>query len=162
MKKSLYEISKEALSIALALENGELTEELESQLVINQNELQTKSINYGFVIKESDHNIDAIDKEIKRLQLLKKSEQNKKNRLLTAVSDAMKLYSIDKIETPVMKLSFRSSKTVEVISMSQIPNEYKVNKTTTSADKKKIKEAIENGETVEGAVLNKNQTLQIK
>ena len=46
--------------------------------------------------------------------------------------------------------------------MSQIPNEYKVNKTTTSADKKKIKEAIENGETVEGAVLNKNQTLQIK
>lgn len=162
MRKSLYEISKEALVIASALEDGELTEDLENQLVINQNELQNKSINYGFVIKESEHNINAIDEEIKRLQSLRKVEENKKKRLLTAVSDAMKLYSIDKIETPVMKLFFRSSKTVEVISMGQLPNEYKVDKTTTSADKKKIKEAIENGETVEGAIINKNQNLQIK
>lgn len=162
MKKSLYEISEEAIELASALEEGELTDELEERLIINQNELQTKAVNYGFVIKDSKHTISAIDDEIKRLQGLKKVEENKQDRLIQAISDAMNLYGFEKVETPVIKLSFRSSESVEVISMDQLPSKYKTTKTTTSPDKKSIKDAIKEGEEVPGAVLNKNSNLQIK
>lgn len=160
--KLLYEISNEALEIASALEEGELTEDLEQRLTINQEELQKKGINYGFVIKDSEFTISAIDEEIERLQGLKKTEQNKQERLKAAISDAMNLYGIEKIESPVMKLSFRSSESVEVISFEQLPNDYKVSKTSVTADKKAIKEAIKEGKEVAGAVINKNKNLQIK
>ena len=162
MKKSLYEISTEALEIASLLENEELTEELESRLVINQNELQNKAVNYAFVIKDSDHTINAIDDEIKRLQAMKKVEQNKQDRLKQAVSDAMNMYGIDKIETPVIKLNFRTSESVEVINFDQLSGEYKTSKTTVFADKVSIKKAIKDGKTVEGALIITNQNLQIK
>jgi hypothetical protein len=162
MIKSLYEISTEALEIANALEEGELTEELENRLIINQSELQTKAVNYAFVIKDSKFTISAIDEEIKRLHTIKEMEENKQKRLIQAISDAMNLYGLEKVETPVMTLSFRASESIEIINMDQLSNDYKVTKTSTSADKKAIKDAIKEGKDVDGAILNKNRNLQIK
>lgn len=162
MKKSLYEISEEAIELANALEEDELTEELEQRLIINQSELQTKAVNYGFVIKDSKFKISAIDEEIKRLQGLKKSEQNKQNRLIDAISNAMNLYEFEKIETPVIKLSFRSSESIEVVNMEQLPNKYKVSKTTISPNKELIKYDLKEGNDVPGALINKNNNLVIK
>lgn len=162
MKKSIYEISQEALEISEALENGELTDELEQRLVINQHELQTKSINYGFVIKDSEANVKAIEEEIKRLQALKKVEENKQERLKEALKSALNIYGFEKVESPVMKIGFRKSESIEVVSMEQLPDKFKRHKTTIDADKTAIKEAIKLGETVEGAVLKVNQNIQIR
>jgi hypothetical protein len=51
MNKSLFNISKEAIELASLLEEGEYTPEIEQALAINQNELQEKAINYGYVVK---------------------------------------------------------------------------------------------------------------
>jgi hypothetical protein len=67
MKKSLYNITKEALELASALEEGELTPELETALAINQNELQEKAINYGYAIKSLEEDVTTITEEIRRL-----------------------------------------------------------------------------------------------
>ena len=65
MKKSLYNIEKEYLDIANQLEDGELSEELEQALTINQAELQGKAVAYAYVIKESDDTVSAIDAELR-------------------------------------------------------------------------------------------------
>jgi hypothetical protein len=160
--KSLYHISKEALDLAEMLEVGELTPELEQRLTINQNELQEKAINYGYVIKDADGNITAIDNEIERLNALKKSEERKRNILKERISSAMQFYGIEKVETSTLKLSFRRSESVEIVSVEQLPDDYMIKKVTVSPDKSKIKEDIKKGKEVPGAVINENLNLQIK
>jgi hypothetical protein len=161
MKKSLYKISVEALDLASALEEGELTPELEQALVLNKDELQTKAMDYAYVIKDSEYTVNAINDEIKRLQHMKHMEESKQNRLKDTLAGAMHIYGFDKIDGMV-KLSFRSSESVEIISQSQIPDEFKKIKTEIVVDKMALKEALKRGEMVEGAILKKNQNLQVK
>jgi hypothetical protein len=158
--KSMYLISVEAQSIASMLEDGEFTSELENALVINQNELQEKAVNYGYVIKESENSISLIDAEIKRLQDLKKVQSNKIDRLKETVLNAMNIYGIEKINSPFLNISIRKSESVEVTE--GLPMEYMIEKTTYAPDKTRIKNAIKSGENIIGAIIKENQNLQIK
>jgi len=47
---NLYQITQEAQYLAALLETEELTPELEAELLINQEQLQSKGINYAKVI----------------------------------------------------------------------------------------------------------------
>jgi hypothetical protein len=160
--KSLYHISKEALDLAELLEVEELTPELEERLAINQNELQEKSVNFGFVIKDAENSILVIDEEIKRLQAIKKTQQKKCDILKGKISDALQFYGIEKVETPTIKMSFRRSESVEIVSLEQLQGEYLVEKVSVTADKKAIKQAIKEGKEVDGAIIKENFNLQIK
>jgi len=164
MKKSLYKIEKEYLEIANQLEDGELSPELEMALAINESELQGKAVAYAYVIKESDDTVNAIDAEIKRLQGLKKTEQNKSKRLKETISNAMELYGIQEIKTETLKLNFRRSEGVictdSEVSIDKdlctvVPETIKPN---LSAIKKAIKEGVE----VEGFEIEERYSLQIK
>ena len=72
----------------------------------------------------------------------------------------MNLYSIEKVESPALKLSFRKSESVEI--SENLDQRFMIEKITLQPDKVAIKEAIKKGEQVEGAVLVINQNLQIK
>lgn len=80
---NIFEISKELESVFDELEEngGELTEELEEKLSISQDEFRSKVNAYLSIIKHIESNIDCCDKEIKRLQSVKKSKQNTIDRL---------------------------------------------------------------------------------
>ena len=159
---NLYELTAEAKMIASLLETEELTPELEGMLVINQNELTQKSIDYVKVIRNKEADSNAIEAEIKRLKAMKDANDRVIDRMKLAVKDAMMTSGIDKIESSLFKLSLRRSEAVEVISIDQLPESLTVVKKTVSADKVKIKEQIKNGIPVEGAVLVENFSLQIK
>ena len=159
---NLYELTAEAKMIASLLETEELTPELEGMLVINQNELTQKSIDYVKVIRNKEADSNAIEAEIKRLKAMKDANDRVIDRMKLAVKDAMMTSGIDKIESSLFKLSLRRSEAVEVISIDQLPESLIVVKKTVSADKVKIKEQIKNGIPVEGAVLVENFSLQIK
>lgn len=160
---TLFKITEQARELSQALIEGELTPEMESALIINQNELQEKSINYAYAIRSIEYDLEAIDSEIKRLQALKTSRTNAIERMKSAVLDAMDIYGIDKIETPTMKLSVRlNNPSVELVNEYQIPDIFKKEKVTVSIDKTAIKEAIESGLEVQGAVLNRKKRLEIK
>ena len=148
--------------IASLLETEELTPELESMLIINQQELSEKSINYAKVIRNKEADSDAIENEIKRLKAIKEANDRVIDRMKEAVRNAMLSAGIDKIESSLFKLSLRRSESVEVISIDQLPESLTVVKKTVSADKLKIKEQIKNGVHVEGAVLVENFNLTIK
>ena len=166
MKKSLYNIETEYLEITNQLEDGELSEELETALAINEKELQGKAIAYAYVIKDSEDTVTAIDAEIKRLQGLKKTEQNKVTRLKQNIHIAMELYGINEIKTETIKLNFRRSegvvsnsdtitKPIDDEFCTYIPEQWKPNLTA-------IKKAIKEGREVEGYDLEERFNLQIK
>lgn len=161
--KSLFNITAEAQQLASALIDGELSEELENALVINQNELQEKAINYGYAIKSIESDIETIDAEIERLRALKISRTNAIERMKSAVLDAFTIYGIEKVTSPTLNLSVRlNPESVEVINEYQIPEIYRKEKVTVSIDKTAIKEAIKSGLEVPGAVLDRKKRLEIK
>lgn len=159
---NLYTLSTQAKEIALLLEEGEFTPELEQALTITQEQLQEKAINYTYVIKNFEADSQAIDNEIKRLKAMKEAKDNAIDRMKEAVRNAMLASGIDKIESSLFKLSLRRSEAVEVINLEQLPDYCKEVKTTVTAHKLNIKQAIKAGQNIEGAVIRENYNLQIK
>jgi len=159
---NLYEITREAMELASLLETEELTPELEQALVINQDKLQAKANNYAKVIVNIQSDADAIDAEIKRLKAMKESKERAITRLKEAVKNAMLVSNIEKIESPLFKLSIRKSEAVEVDMLEGLPSEFVNIKNVMTPDKLAIKEAIKRGEFVLGARLVDNFNLQIK
>lgn len=159
---NLYEITREAMELASLLETEELTPELEQALVINQDQLQAKANNYAKVIVNIQSDADAIDNEIKRLKAMKESKERVIDRLKSAVKNAMLVSNIEKIESPLFKLSIRKSEAVEVDMLEGLPSEFVNIKNVVTPDKIAIKDAIKRGEFVLGARLVDNFNLQIK
>ena len=159
---NLYEITQEAQYLAALLETEELTPELEAELLINQEQLQIKGINYAKVISNYQSESDAIDAEIKRLKTMKESRDNKVTWLTESLKKAMLVSGIEKIESPLFKISLRRSEAVEVEIPEALPVDWQVKKITITADKVAIKKAIKEGYSITGARLVENFNLSIK
>ena len=164
MKVALYQIEQEYLNIVQSIidAGGEITEEQETALSISKEQLQNKGVCYGFIVKELEGNIDLIDLEIKRLNALKKPLINSIDRLKNNLSQAMQMFEVTELKTPLLKINFRKSESVEIEDLNLLDSNYIKVVTTKTADKIAIKDAIKSGENVQGAVLVTNQNLQIK
>lgn len=167
---SIYNISSDLKKIyedldngnGIDLETGEIKPEIMQQLSISRNELETKAVDYGYVIKAFDDEIDIIDREIERLEERKAYVKKNKERMKTIVGSAMEEFGINKIKSETLQLSFRKSESVEVFDESLVDDKFKKIKTEISLDKTAIKNAIKNGEDVQGAKIVEKNNLQIK
>lgn len=164
MKVALYQIEQEYLNIVQSIidAGGEITEEQETALSISKEQLQNKGVCYGFIVKELEGNIDLIDLEIKRLNALKKPLVNSIDRLKNNLSQAMQMFEVTELKTPLLKINFRKSESVEIADIDLLDANFVKTTITKAADKIAIKDAIKQGENVQGAVLVTNQNLQIK
>ena len=163
MEKSLYVIKEEYLDLISQIEQaeGELTSELESALTINKAELEVKSIAYVEFIKQRESFNARIDEEVKRLQAIKKANDNLVLRLKNNLLNAVNMFG--NFEAGFLKLSTRKSKSVEVnIDTNDLPKEFKSIKVTEAPDKTAIKKAIESGQEIEGCRIVENINLAIK
>ena len=164
MKVALYQIEQEYLNIVQSIidAGGEITEEQETALSISKEQLQNKGVCYGFIVKELEGNIDLIDLEIKRLNALKKPLVNSIDRLKNNLSQAMQMFEVTELKTPLLKINFRKSESVEVTDIDLLDADFVKTTITKAADKIAIKEAIKAEIPVRGAVLLTNYNLQIK
>jgi uncharacterized coiled-coil DUF342 family protein len=159
---NLYQITQEAQYLAALLETEELTPELEQELIINQEQLQTKGINYAKVIANYQSESDQIEAEIKRLKGMKESRDKRITWLTESLKKAMIVSGIEKIDSPLFKISIRRSEAVEVDVVEALPAEFTNVKTVVTADKVSIKEAIKKGVSIFGARIIENFNLSIK
>lgn len=159
---TLYNIQNEQKAIMAEIEmnGGDLSPEILERIQFVEERFDEKAANYGLVIKTYEDNSEIIAKEIKRLQEFKKREDNKVELLKQRIKDAMIQFGLEKVETPMMKISFRKSTAVEILDENAIEARFSTFKT--SPDKVAIKKALEAGEQVLGAVLVENQNIQIK
>ncbi|MEO9497675.1 MAG: siphovirus Gp157 family protein [Vibrio splendidus] len=105
---------------------------------------------------ESD--IDAIDAEIKRLQLRKKSLKSRSDSLRDYLKYNMQRSGISKIECSLFTITLKKGRSVvSIADESLIPDDYVNVKTTVSPDKVAILKALKEGEEIEGAELSEGQ-----
>lgn len=162
---SLYEINQSYANLFDRFEEGEVTpEELQETGNMLAIELQNKSRNIIGYEKSIELAISTYKDEEKRLAERRKVLENKLDRYKEYVKKNMEQMGLQKIETPLGVLSIcKTPASVEIIDESMIPNEYKIQKIVESVDKKAIKEAIQNGENIQGVKLVEDKTsLRIK
>lgn len=161
--KSLYEINSTQVALINQIEalDGEITDEVNDLLVINQKDLTVKSIAYLEVIRSKKSMNKLIDAEIKRLTAAKKANENRiiqlKDNLLSAVN------MFGEFKVGFQKFSKRISERVKVEDedVNNLPSIYKVIKVTTTADKVALKKAIKRGEKIDGASIVEVSNLKI-
>lgn len=167
---NIYEISTQIRNIYEELqdgtgvdeETGEVKPEIIEALMISKNDLQSKAIDYGYVVKSFGDEIDIYDREIKRLTARKKQLQNIQDRVSNILRDAMVEFNMPKIEGKTIKVSLRKSDSVEILDLNALDEKFKRTKITIEPDKVAIKKSIKNGEIVNGAVIVEKQNIQIK
>lgn len=159
--ETLYNITENynELLKKIELAEGEISEEINQELEINEKQLQSKSIAYLSVIKNKESLTMQIDEEIKRLQALKKHHTSISNNLKNRLLNAVNLFGA--FEVGFTKFSTRKSKAVIVEDVNSLPKDFKVIKVTEQADKKAIKQALESGEIIEGCTIQENKNLKI-
>lgn len=160
--KSLFKITEEFIELnnKLIESEGVIDEETDKLLYINKEELEIKSFNYVYVIKQNEAIIEKAKQEIERLSRIKKSLENANSRLENSIETAMNIYEINEIKTDLTKINFRKSESVEIEDDTLIPNEYII--WDKKIEKNKIKKAIKDGIEVPGIKIITNKNLQIK
>jgi len=161
MENSLFSITNEQKLLMLEIESleGEITPEIEERLAITESQLQQKSIAYLEVIRQKEAYNSLIDAEIKRLQGLKKQTTNVIDRLEENLLNAVKTFGVYTVGT--QKFGTRKSSQIIVEDVNSLPDKYKVIKVTESADKMLLKDALKNGEKIDGVYIQDNLNLKI-
>lgn len=171
-KQTLWQLTEQGSKLEEMIENsinwstGEVDENYD-KLTDLKDEINALVVSKGkdliYVLRKQDNYAEAIDEEIKRLQALKKSYAKKKENLSNYIKMCMIANNIKAIETPVGKLSVvNNAESVEIYDESLIDKKFIKTKVEETISKTDIKNAIKNGEEVQGARLVRNTRLAIK
>jgi hypothetical protein len=162
MINTLYQIENDYQSLMNEIEEaeGELTQEQNEALIINESQLKQKTVSYLEVIRSKEAFNLNIDNEIKRLQAIKKRNNTLIDRLNSSLLDAVKLFG--DITCGTLTFTTRKSESIIIDNEELISNDYKNQKITITVDKVAIKKAIKEGKEVTGASLSENLNLKIK
>lgn len=171
-KQTLWQLTEQGSKLEEMIENsinwetGEVDENYD-KLTDLKDEINALVVSKGrdliYVLKKQDNYVEAIDEEIKRLQALKKSYTKKKENLSNYIKMCMIANNIKAIETPIGKLSVvNNAESVEIYDESLIDKKFIKTKIEETISKTDIKNAIKNGEEVQGARLVRNTRLAIK
>jgi len=156
---NLYELTENQIKLKSLIEDEtELQEYLDG---INM-QLEDKSKDLFFVMKNYESFNDSIDNEIKRLQDLKKTYNGNIDRLKNYIEFNMKRGDIEKIETDLVTFALRKTPDKLIIDdETLIPEEYINIKEVKSVDKMAIKRTLKDKK-VEGVHLESDKKLTIK
>lgn len=171
-KQTLWQLTEQGSKLEEMIENsinwetGEVDENYD-KLTDLKDEINAMVVSKGkdliYVLRKQDNYAEAIDEEIKRLQALKKSYAKKKENLSNYIKMCMIANNIKAIETPIGKLSVvNNAESVEIYDESLIDKKFIKTKIEETISKTDIKNAIKNGEEVQGARLVRNTRLAIK
>lgn len=163
---SLYEIDRDIKAFidglfAIADENGEVDIDMDILEDLKE-QRQTKLENIALYIKNLASEASAIKEEEKSLAERRKRLESKCERLKGILVRSMMENNEKELSSARYCAKIRNSKATEVYDESIIPSDYLIEKTTYAPDKKAIKEAIESGKEVAGAMIITNHNLQIE
>lgn len=159
--KNIYELTKVYQEVQALAEAGE---DVTDTLLSLEGDIEVKAENTNKVIKMFTYNNAAIDEEIKRLQEIKKHNENAVERLKTGIENMMIALGKREIKTPLFQAKFvknppavviTDEKAVDARYLTIIPQTTKVNKNA-------IKDDLKNGIELPYAHLEQKERLQLK
>ena len=158
--KNLFNIDAELFQVYNEIENngGEMTPELESALEISEAERLTKGEGYVYVIKQLKSQTELLKAEAKRLLEIAKQYENSADKLADRLLESVITHG--QIKTAFVTISSRKSKSVSITDESLLGAEFL--RIKTEPNKTAIKEALEGGQEVQGALIVENYSLNIR
>lgn len=170
MALNLYKISQRQQDIERLLEENEglLTPEIEDLFAKNEQDFVDSAEGSIALMLKLEHDIDNVDKELKRIQNIKKVKENALRNFKESFLNILKRFrnadknGVWRYETDTYRVSTRKSESVEIIDADKIPLEFCEQKSQITILKSKIAEKLKAGEEIEGVLLKTNHTLHIK
>lgn len=159
---SLIKIHQDYLQILAAIEDneGELTEQLEVDLVKNLIESQEKVSGYCLVLDKYSNEIAFMKDQIKKAKEYIDRLEKQQSKLEKIALEVIKSKGTKLDGTGGRYLSTRKSTQLNIIDESEIPSLYQ--KFEITYDKAAIKDALKKGEVIQGCELKENINLNWK
>ena len=158
---NMYVLTKAYEEVQSLAENGE---DVTDTLLSLEGDIEVKAENTHKVIKMFAYNNTAIDEEIKRLQEIKKHNENAVERLKTGIENMMIALQKSELKTPLFsakwvknppKVVITDEKNVHAKYLTYIP-------ATTTVNKNALKEDLKNGIELPFAHLEQGRRLDLK
>ena len=163
---TLYEITNDYLQLMTMLEDPELDPQTLSDTMEGiEGELEDKAESYGKIAKNIEGDIVALKAEKERLTKKIQTKENNLKRLKETLQFSMEATGKNKIKTPLFSFSIRKNAPAVVMDEPYIENvpERFLKYSDPTINRTAIKEAIQNGEDLEGiAHLEQSTSLTIK
>lgn len=161
--KRLHDLDKAREAIIEAFtdqETGDLIDKEAMCKYLDENDAEyEKNVeSVAIEIKDCDDFIERIDKELKRLTSMKRTETNRVKSLKGGLADCLKG---KKFKTETFTISYRKSEAVEVAEGASVPDEFLVEQAP-KIDKVGLKKAIKGGAVIDGVSLIERQNIQVK
>ena len=124
--------------------------------------IEDKAENYAKLIKNIEADIPGIDSEIKRLQQMKSTAQNKVKRLKENLQGSMEVVGKEKFKSGNFSFNIQNNpSSAQIPDESLIPKKYFV-KQEPKLDRKAVLAALKEGTKVRGAELYQGRSLRIR
>ena len=163
---NLYEITQDYLQILSMMEDPELDPQtLADTMEAVEGELEIKAENYAKVMKNLEADVAGIKAEIERLSERKKTIENNIKNMKSALQMAMETTGKTKFKTELFSFGIRKNAPSVIMDEPYIENvpERFLKYSEPTINRSAIKEAIQNGEDLEGlAHLEQSKSLTIK
>ena len=145
----------------------ELESEIDEQTFIDtlqsiDEAIEDKAENLAKVIKEMEATITTIANEVNRLQSKKQALNNRVSNLKTYLQGEMEKVNKTKIKGELFTVNIQNNPpSLRVDRTDNIPKDFFIEQEPT-LDKKALKEAVKNGEVIEGVELKQTRSLRIR
>ncbi len=163
---SLYQLSENYLKALDCLTDPELDlpiEAVNDTLEGLTGELEDKAVNVAKFVRNMEATAKAIKAAEESMEKRRKAFENRVKWMKDYLKDNMEHTGISKIECPFFKLSIQNNPAaVNITNEEAIPEQFKEKVISWKIDKTAIKESINKGAAVPGAILTKSTRLAIK
>lgn len=163
---TIYEITSDYLQLMQMMEDPELDPQtLADTMEGIEGELEDKADNYARVMKNMEADLNGIKAEIDRLSTRKKTIENNIKRMKEALQFSMETTGKTKFKTELFSFGIRKNAPAVVMDEPYIENvpERFLKYSDPTINRTAIKEAIQNGEDLEGlAHLESKNSLSIR
>lgn len=164
---NLYELSSDYQALYEALEQNDYETEEEfndivESLLSTGEAFDDKAENYVKVVKQLKADEKAIKEEIDRLRKRKESKHKNIEWLLSSLKEEMKRTNKTKIKTPLFSVWVQyNTPSVEMIDGKDVPDDYLIYEAP-KPNKKKIKDALKDGEELPFATLKQTEGVRFR
>lgn len=159
---NLFELSTKFAELLNMVDEGYTLEELQDTLDSIQADMDTKVDNTVGLIRSVEADVEAIDKEVKRLQELKRSKVNFVDRLKGYLQDALEVQDIKKYRTSTNYIYKRkNAPSKDIVDETKIPSEYWLSQEP-KLNAKQLVDDLKAGKDIPGAQLKQTISLVVK
>lgn len=160
---NLFELSAEAnrLEEMLLQSEGELTPEFEMWLDQINTQLEAKADSYAHVIDKLDANVAMLKESAKQYSQAAKTLEAAQTRIKERIKEALKFMNKTTLRGNRRSFVISSCQKRLIIDELNLDSSYTMIKSATVPDRERIKEALEQGVEVKGAVLEGGTALRL-